>query len=135
LIAHLRLHLYFLDAIELELALDPVITYTEGLFTDYMYFDEKSITPRFEFGYGLSYSFLTVYSLLSVTNTGTNAYTISATIMNVGTLAGTEIAQLYLGFPAGSGEPPKLLRGFEAVALGAWQSEEVTFNLLPKDLM
>lgn len=32
------------------------IPYTEGLLIDYRWFDAKNITPRFEFGFGLSYT-------------------------------------------------------------------------------
>ncbi|KIJ61677.1 glycoside hydrolase family 3 protein [Hydnomerulius pinastri MD-312] len=32
------------------------ITYTEGLYIDYRWFDYKNITPRYEFGFGMSYS-------------------------------------------------------------------------------
>ncbi|KZT24974.1 glycoside hydrolase family 3 protein [Neolentinus lepideus HHB14362 ss-1] len=32
------------------------INYTQGLFIDYRWFDAQNITPRYEFGYGLSYS-------------------------------------------------------------------------------
>ncbi|KAG2344292.1 glycoside hydrolase family 3 protein [Suillus weaverae] len=32
------------------------INYTEGLFIDYRHFDQANITPRFEFGFGLSYT-------------------------------------------------------------------------------
>ncbi|KAL4062620.1 glycoside hydrolase family 3 protein [Scleroderma yunnanense] len=32
------------------------INYTEGLFIDYRWFDAHNITPRYEFGYGLSYT-------------------------------------------------------------------------------
>lgn len=37
-------------------ALVPQVNYTDGLFIDYRYFDKHNITPRFEFGYGLSYT-------------------------------------------------------------------------------
>lgn len=34
----------------------PQQNFTEGLYIDYRYFDKHNITPRFEFGYGLSYT-------------------------------------------------------------------------------
>lgn len=38
-------------------SLTPVqINYTEGLFVDYKHFDQAGITPRYEFGFGLSYT-------------------------------------------------------------------------------
>ena len=99
-----------------------------------MYFDQHSIVPRFEFGFGLSYQFTTVYSGLTIASAGTNSYTVTATIKNTGALAGTEIAQLYLGFPTSAGEPPKVLKGFEAVPLGSQQSQAVSFTLVAKDI-
>jgi len=34
----------------------PQINFTEPLFMDYRHFDQANITPRFEFGYGMSYT-------------------------------------------------------------------------------
>lgn len=34
----------------------PQINFTEGLFIDYRHFDQANITPRYPFGYGLSYT-------------------------------------------------------------------------------
>lgn len=35
---------------------EPQVNYTEGLYIDYRHFLAQNITPRFEFGFGLSYS-------------------------------------------------------------------------------
>ena len=122
------------DTLELTLDLSPTIKYSEGLFTDYMYFDQHGIAPRFEFGFGLSYQFTPSYSGLSITATGTNAYVVSVSVKNTGSRAGTEIAQLYLGYPDGAGEPPKVLRGFEAVPLDPDQTRSISFPLVAKDI-
>lgn len=44
------------------------IPYNEGLFIDYRYFDQNNITPRFEYGFGLSYTTFQ-YSNLAITGT------------------------------------------------------------------
>ncbi|KIJ51043.1 hypothetical protein M422DRAFT_204053, partial [Sphaerobolus stellatus SS14] len=91
-----------------------------------------NITPRFEFGYGLSYTKFN-YSSLSVSTSSSGAQ-ISFTVANTGTVDGTEIPQLYIGFPSGTGEPPKVLRGFEEVILAKGASASVTLSLNKRDL-
>jgi beta-glucosidase len=92
----------------------------------------RNITPRFEFGFGLSYTNFE-YSNLQISATS-NGVTISASIQNIGAVDGKEIPQLYLGFPPGAEEPPKVLRGFDELFLYAGQSGIVTFNLDQLDL-
>jgi beta-glucosidase len=134
--------------------------YTEGVFLDYRHFDQQKITPRFSFGYGLSYTNFTFAQLdiskvsdkknsassqfqqrrmrpyTNFGNSGFNepAYEITFTLTNVGKVDGSEVPQLYLGFPAEAQEPPKVLRGFERVYLAAGESKQVTLVLTQKDI-
>lgn len=126
-------------------------TYAEGLYIDYRHFDQSNITPRYEFGFGLSYTTF-AYSALSVSALSTAAgsttkapggltnlwdivATVSATITNNGTVAGAEVAQLYIGLPSSApASPPKQLRGFQKANITAGGSAKVTFNLRRKDL-
>lgn len=49
-------HAFSPDLPKGEFQLFPQSNFTEGLLTDYRYFDAHNITPRFEFGFGLSYT-------------------------------------------------------------------------------
>ena len=134
--------------------------YTEGVFLDYRHFDKYNITPRYHFGYGLSYTnFSFVQLTISQANDEKNSpaslyrqrrmrpytnfghsglydpvYTIAFTLTNTGNFYGSEVAQLYLGFPAEAEEPLKILRGFERVYLATGESKEVALVLSRKDI-
>jgi hypothetical protein len=73
------------------------------------------------------------YSGLSIASTSTGV-TVTFKVANLGTQKATEIAQLYLGFPASAGEPPKNLRGFEEVPLAVGASSTVTLKLSALEL-
>jgi beta-glucosidase len=60
--------------------------------------------------------------------------TVSARVTNTGRVAGSEVAQLYLGDPAAAGEPPRQLKGFAKVTLAPGQSRTVRFTLTGHDL-
>ena len=60
--------------------------------------------------------------------------TVSATVTNTGKVAGSDVAQLYLGDPAAAGEPPRQLKGFQKVTLHPGQSTTVHFTLNGHDL-
>lgn len=61
-------------------------------------------------------------------------YKVTVTVKNSGKVDGNATPQLYIGFPSGYGEPPKVMRGFEKVMLKAGQSQQVTFCLKRKDI-
>jgi beta-glucosidase len=112
--------------------LNPTINFTEQLFIDYRHFDANRITPQYEFGFGLSYTTFD-YSKLSVVEES-GGVTVTFTVQNNGTVSGTEIPQLYLGFPNAAGEPPKVLRGFDDLQLSPGASATVTMSLNARDL-
>ena len=57
-----------------------------------------------------------------------------AKITNTGKMSGKEVAQLYVGFPQKSNEPPKLLKGFQKISLEPGETKEVSFKLRDRDL-
>ena len=79
---------------------------------------------RYPFGYGLSYTTF-AYSDLKV-----NADKVTFTLTNTGSVAGAEIAQLYVAKPdATVFRPAKELKGFTKVFLKAGESKTVTIPL------
>ncbi|CAE6511805.1 unnamed protein product [Rhizoctonia solani] len=139
----------------------PQIPYTEGLLIDYRWFDAKNIIPRYEFGFGLSYTNFEYSSLeivrmndaisdeptwwngeVSKSKTGMSIDTwlhepifkIFFTVKNIGKVVGSEVAQLYLSPPASLGEPLSVLRGFSKVQLGPGKSKQVELILSRYDL-
>ena len=99
----------------------------------YRYFEGK---PLYPFGYGLSYTSFGYKDLKLVEKSlaaGEDLHA-SVRVTNTGKVAGDEVVQLYLKFPAVAGAPDKALRGFKRVHLDAGASQEVQFDLKPRDL-
>jgi len=89
-------------------------------------------TPLFAFGHGLSYTTFGYADLeLSADHTATDgAVGISCTVRNTGSVAGTEVVQLYLGDPVASVvRPTSWLAGFTRVTLAPGESARVAFSL------
>ena len=112
------------------------VLYSEGIDVGYRWYDAKDITPMFPFGFGLSYTQF-AFSDLSVSRSvvnGTQDVRVSAVVTNTGKRAGSEVAQLYLGDPPATGEPPRQLFGFQRVSLAAGASARVSFVLTPQNM-
>ncbi len=111
------------------------VQYSEGVDVGYRWYDAKGIAPLYPFGFGLSYTRF-AFSHLSVSRQvtdGTQDVRVSAMVTNTGHRAGSEVAQLYLGDPAGTGEPPRQLAGFQRVSLAPGASARVSFVLTPQE--
>jgi len=104
------------------------VQYSEGLDIGYRWYDANNVTPLFPFGFGLSYTTFS-YGNLQVGAINNGTATVTATVTNTGSRAGTDVAQLYIGQPAGNGEPPHQLQGFQRITLNPGASGTVTFTL------
>lgn len=155
---------YSAEVLYTNTSVTPQVNYTEGLLVDYRAFDARDIKPRFEFGFGLSYSKFE-YSYPRVHWIGDASqerhegkgdwnhrwghkqapeglpewlfepvYEVSFVLKNIGGVDGHEVPQLYLGFDNSTGEPPKVLREFDRVYLAAEEQKKITWNLSSYDL-
>ena len=106
--------------------------YTEGLLIGYRWYDAANVAPKFAFGHGLSYTTFHYGKIVAFPFKNAQKLTniaVVTKITNVGSVAGSEVAQLYLSYPDVAREPPKQLRGFQKVFLQPGQSAEVRFEL------
>lgn len=142
-----------------DFTLFPQSDFDEATLVDYRWFDKHNTTPRFEFGFGLSYTTFNysnlvvtkqTQSLLSNNTLWLGGYPdgdvapggqtglwdvllrVKVDITNTGGVGGAEVAQLYLGNPWADAD--KQLRGFEKVFLNASRTETVEFGLTRRDL-
>jgi len=109
--------------------------YDERLEVGHRWYDAHNIEPLFPFGHGLSY---TDFSYGQITISGSipasGGIKVTVPITNTGKLAGAEVAQLYLAFPASAGEPPQVLAGISKVTLNAGQAGTATFALTARQV-
>ena len=109
------------------------VTYAEGIFVGYRYFDTKNVKVLFPFGHGLSYTTF-AYSNIKITPTtlpgGGFVVDVSADIKNMGTREGAEVAQLYVSDKEASVKRPlKELKEFQRVVLKPGETKTVNFRL------
>jgi len=111
------------------------VDYTiDGLNVGYKWYDINGMQPLFPFGFGLSYTtFSTSNVQLTPDAPVTSGFQVSFNLQNIGGVAGAEVAQVYLGFPAGTGEPPKRLVGWKKVPLQAGEQQQVTITVDAND--
>jgi beta-glucosidase len=112
------------------------VTYEEGIYVGYRYYNSFNVKPAYEFGYGLSYTTFSYSGLKLSSSTFRDKINATVTITNTGKVAGKEVVQLYISAPAKTlDKPSEELRAFAKTnLLQPGQSQTITFRLNARDL-
>ena len=110
------------------------VMYGEGIYVGYRYYDTKGIEPMYPFGHGLSYTTFSYSNLkLSAPQMDLDkdeTLTVSVDVTNSGSVAGKEVAQLYIHDNASRLDRPyQELKGFQKIALNPGETKTVTFTV------
>lgn len=106
--------------------------YCEDIYVGYRYFETfAKDRVRYPFGYGLSYTTFSMEKEAIDYSAKDQLVTVSIKVTNTGTVAGKEVAQLYIKSPQGKlGKPDKELLNFAKTGeLKPGQSEVILFSI------
>ncbi|WP_371804821.1 glycoside hydrolase family 3 C-terminal domain-containing protein [Candidatus Lokiarchaeum ossiferum] len=108
------------------------IHFDEGIYIGYRYFDKENVVPQFPFGYGLSYTTFELSNLrldkAQIITAGT--FNVSVDVKNTGSIAGSEVIQIYLADDEASVERPlRELQGFGKIHLVPGETKAVIISL------
>jgi beta-glucosidase len=107
---------------------DGKVDYPEGLLVGYRWYDTKKIAPRFPFGFGLSYTTFELNDLQLQRESG--ATSVSLTVHNAGTRAGSETVQVYVHAPGKSVvRPDQELKGFAKISVPPGETKEFKLKI------
>ena len=113
----------------------PHVKYDDMLMVGYRYWTTIGKHPLYPFGYGLSYtsfSFgkLEAPALATIGTIDPKGIPVSFDVTNTGSVAGAEVAQLYVSDPSAKAtRPERELKGFEKVRLAPGETKHVTLTL------
>jgi beta-glucosidase len=112
------------------------VTYEDGIYVGYRYYNTFKVEPAYEFGYGLSYTTFGYSGLKLSAPAFSGKERASITITNTGKVAGKEVVQLYLSAPAAKLDKPAIeLKAFgKTRLLQPGESQTLSFEITPRDL-
>jgi beta-glucosidase len=112
------------------------ITYEDGIYVGYRYYDTFDVKTAYEFGYGLSYTRFDYGNLKLNAPRFDRKLVVSVDVRNAGRVPGREVAQLYLAAPARAlDKPAQELKAFAKTKLLApGETQTLSFVLDARSL-
>jgi len=108
------------------------VSYDEGIYVGYRYYNTFAVKPAYEFGYGLSYSSFSFSNVKLSSSSFKDKITVSVDVTNTGSVAGKEVVQLYVKAPSAKlNKPESELKAFDKTKLlkpGEKQTISFTLN-------
>jgi len=106
------------------------VSYDEGIFVGYRWFDKNNIEPDFPFGHGLSYTTFNYSNLKLFPGKDGSTVTAQFDIENSGGRDGAEATQIYIQDVESSvPRPAKELKGFQKLFLKAGEKKKISIPL------
>lgn len=107
------------------------VTYGDKLMVGYRYWTTAGKHPLFPFGFGLSYTTFKFSNLeVPATAASGSAIKVGFDVTNTGSVAGAEVAQVYISDPSAHVDrPERELKGFQKVRLAPGETVHVTIGL------
>lgn len=112
------------------------VTYEEGIYVGYRYYNTFGVKPAYEFGYGLSYTDFAYGALRLSPHRFGGKVTATVAVTNTGQVSGKEVVELYIAAPQRNlSKPASELRAFAKTdLLRPGQTQTLTFTITAADL-
>jgi beta-glucosidase len=109
---------------------DGRVEYREGIFVGHRHYDREGLTPRFPFGFGLSYTSFEYGEARLEGEPGSEDFAVRVSVRNTGEVAAPEVVQVYLrDVEASLPRPEQELAAFAKVRLAPGEQREVRLPL------
>jgi beta-glucosidase len=112
------------------------VTYEEGIYVGYRYYNTFDVKTAYSFGYGLSYTNFKYSDLKLSSKTFNGSITATVTVTNTGDVAGREVIEVYVSAPQNNlPKPAEELKAFaKTKTLRPNESQTISLILNAKDL-
>lgn len=111
---------------------DGRVSYDEGVFIGYRWYDQHDLPVRYPFGHGLSYTSFG-YADAEVVTSSPDHVEVRVRVTNTGVRPGAEVVQVYVEPPHLAERPVRELRAFAKLWLNPGESRMARFTLHHRD--